>query len=931
MKKRKIGTRISTMLLSAAMTSTMLIPADVGTQTVAAETVKKVASLSTSAIKGPVTEKTYDSETGYMNPWLGSYVWYGKYDGEPLKYRVLSPKTTEYGGTTMFLDCENVLYEVAYDKDGEPNSGQTYPNEWGGSDLQYSLNGLDFLWKSNGFCEPERYAIKGSTIASHSREMDTDAKGILSRSHITDFTDFTALTGEKIFVLDIGEMIPKYGYFYPGKKCLTGDYWIWWTRSAHKPITEDYGGCVGYVPNYVYSTGNVRGQNFSLPIGASPAFNVDLNSVIFSSVVSGTAGEDNAEYKLTLRDTKINLAIKENIDGFLSTAKIGPEKTYVSLRLQLSGAEADNVTQVSALVLDKEYTPGNTNNATILHYEKMTIPGNISDLKTVGSASFGLPASFNLDDWGSKYYVYVLAEEVNGSHESDYASVPISVEKPQKTTSLISASVKYPSITKGTAQEFEVQTTSDVKYLMLYAEGGTTLVKSWAASGNSTVSGDRRTWNVSQVINTAGDRKLIFYGGTTNTTSATNSYAVLFKVLNTGVISASAKNAVIPKGGEQVFTVKTTSDAKYLVEYAEDGTKVKTWTADSNNSTVSGNVRTWTVKQNIATAGNRTLAFKAGTTSTPTAAQRTASFKVETVWVISASAKNATIGKGGTQTFTVKTTNNATFLMLYAEGGNLVKTWMASGNSTVSEDARIWTVDLAIGTAGNRELTLKACRTTTPKAGQTLTPSPLGKTVKFAVVEKKLVSASAKYAGITKASMQGFTVTTSADVQYLMLYSEDGKTLVKSWPASGNSTVGADKIRTWYVMQAINTAGNRKLVFKGGTNNTTAVTNALTVSFKVENTGVITASAKNATITKGATQTFTVTTTADCKYLAEYAENGNLVTSWTANSSNSKVSGNVRTWTVTQTINTAGKRTLTFKAGISSPTSAERNVSFTVQ
>ena len=132
-------------------------------------------------------------------------------------------------------------------------------------------------------------------------------------------------------------------------------------------------------------------------------------------------------------------------------------------------------------------------------------------------------------------------------------------------------------------------------------------------------------------------------------------------------------------------------------------------------------------------------------------------------------------------------------------------------------------------------------------------------------------------------------------------------------------------------MQAINTAGNRKLVFKGGTNNTTAVTNALTVSFKVENTGVITASAKNATISKGATQTFTVTTTADCKYLAEYAENGNLVTSWTANSSNSKVSGNVRTWTVTQTINTAGKRTLTFKAGISSPTSAERNVSFTVK
>ena len=490
-------------------------------------------------------------------------------------------------------------------------------------------------------------------------------------------------------------------------------------------------------------------------------------------------------------------------------------------------------------------------------------------------------------------------------------------------TSIISAKAQYASIAKTAQQEFEVVTTTDVKNLMLYAEGGTTLVKSWAASGNSTVSGDRRIWKVSQAINTAGDRKLVFKGGTTNTTPVTNAVTVSFKVLNTGVISASAKNATIKKGGEQVFTVKTTSDAKYLVEYAENGNKVTSWTASSSNSTVNGNVRTWTVKQNIGTAGKRNLTFKAGTSTTPTSAQRTAAFTVEDVWVNSASAKYATIGKGGNQTFTVKTTSNAQNLMLYGEGGNLVKTWAASGNSTVSGDVRTWTVTLAIGTAGNRELTIKA--------GKTTTPSSFGKTVKFAVVEKKLVSASAKYAAITKASMQGFTVTTSADVQYLMLYAEDGKTLVKSWAASGNSTVDANKIRTWYVIQEIATAGNRKLVFKGGTTNTTAVTNALTVSFKVENTGVITASAKNATISKGATQTFTVTTTADCKYLAEYAENGNLVTSWTANSSNSKVSGNVRTWTVTQTINTAGKRTLTFKAGISSPTSAERNVSFTVQ
>ncbi|MBO7515490.1 MAG: hypothetical protein J6T47_07710, partial [Lachnospiraceae bacterium] len=71
---------------------------------------------------------------------------------------------------------------------------------------------------------------------------------------------------------------------------------------------------------------------------------------------------------------------------------------------------------------------------------------------------------------------------------------------------------------------------------------------------------------------------------------------------------------------------------------------------------------------------------------------------------------------------------------------------------------------------------------------------------------------------------------------------------------------------------------------------------------------------------------------ADCNYLAEYAEGGNLVTTWTASSSNSTVSGNVRTWTLTQTINSAGNRTLLFKAGKNSAvTAAERNVSFTVK
>ncbi|MBO7515219.1 MAG: hypothetical protein J6T47_06330, partial [Lachnospiraceae bacterium] len=284
-------------------------------------------------------------------------------------------------------------------------------------------------------------------------------------------------------------------------------------------------------------------------------------------------------------------------------------------------------------------------------------------------------------------------------------------------------------------------TTSDVKYLMLYAEDGKTMVQRWSSAG-SVVSGNTRTWTVRQVINDPGNRKLIFKGGVGGFSPVTNAMTCAFAVVDTGVISGAARYATIKKGGVQEFSIGTSTDAKYLMEYAEDGKLVKTWTDSSVQTSISGNVKAWNITQNINTAGKRSLVFKAGSTSTPTSAKITINFTVESTWVNEATVKNATIDKGATQTFTVKTPTNAQYLMLYAEGGNLVKTWPASGNSKVSGDVRTWTVNLAINTGGNRTLTLKA--------GTTTTPSSLGKTVKFLVAEKKIVSAKAANSAIKK-------------------------------------------------------------------------------------------------------------------------------------------------------------------------------------
>ena len=95
--------------------------------TVSAETTtydvnaKTIAGLGTSVIVDP-TAPANDTDA-----WKGSYVYYGNYDAdgdgtaEPVKYRVLDASTTKFGGTTMLLDCDSILYFQKFDNDGTAN------------------------------------------------------------------------------------------------------------------------------------------------------------------------------------------------------------------------------------------------------------------------------------------------------------------------------------------------------------------------------------------------------------------------------------------------------------------------------------------------------------------------------------------------------------------------------------------------------------------------------------------------------------------------------------------------------------------------------------------------------------------------------------------------------------------------------------------
>ena len=143
-KKRIFGIALSLALFIGFASGT--------TAVVHAESVEKtIAGFDTSVISNPEAQENYSSD------WKGSYVYFGTYDGNPMKYRVLDNNTSLFGGTTMLLDCDGILYTVAFDK----YTGGT--NVWNTCQLRSDLNST-FLENSFSNSNPIRNLYPDSAI-----------------------------------------------------------------------------------------------------------------------------------------------------------------------------------------------------------------------------------------------------------------------------------------------------------------------------------------------------------------------------------------------------------------------------------------------------------------------------------------------------------------------------------------------------------------------------------------------------------------------------------------------------------------------------------------------------------------------------------------------------------------------------------------------
>ncbi|MBP5492364.1 MAG: DUF4214 domain-containing protein, partial [Clostridiales bacterium] len=345
-------------------------------------------------------------------PWLGSFVYFGKYDGEPLEFRVLDVHSTKYTSEdypTMLLDCEYVVYDDAFDADSK---------EWIGSDVESGLNDAKFLYKTNGFTDAEIVAIAKSTVNSVQLPSTVPS--------YQDIKNYVGLHEDKVFLLDYSDYMDlDYGY-YSDDGITGGEHAVpnhqknylndqpcevMWTRSAWMNAAA--------ASNYAVALKNGALDQYdvvsSIPHGISPALNIDLASILFATSITNSTNAEHNTYKLTLIDPFIMMSF-----GSERVLPLGGNQYFVPY--EITGYSKDDADQVSILITDKEYYE---DGASILYYDK----ANYSSFSTSGEFVFTIPEDVT-GVWGKDYHVYFFAEDIHGKYETDYASRPVELNDP---------------------------------------------------------------------------------------------------------------------------------------------------------------------------------------------------------------------------------------------------------------------------------------------------------------------------------------------------------------------------------------------------------------------------------------------------------------------------------------------------------------------
>ncbi len=395
-------------LLTTAMVIGMLPIGDLSVTVHAADT---------ASWEAPVAPQISFGTKGIIDPaeptdinadWTGCYVYYGTYDAdyddvkEPVKYRVLDVDSTDFGGNTILLHSNDVLLYSKF-VEGSDNDAHL----WKESLIKSVLNDT-FLYK--GFSTMEQNGIAKSYKADYS---STD-------NQHSDFETavFSPLTGEKLFILGMGEVTnTTYGFTntidQSASRKKKGD---WWMRTYSKSAAWN--------EFYVQTDGLLTNQFVQNACGICPTFNIEHSSIFLTAVSGMDKSQEikkdssmiqdvsSVERTLTLYDSRKQVELYSDSSSAYIDANAN---IWVPYRYTDTAETDEKVNQISVMITDKVYTD---EDAKILYYGALQ---GITDIEqTTGMGRFAFPDGIDL----TNSHVYLIAEHVSGENQTDYASQP---------------------------------------------------------------------------------------------------------------------------------------------------------------------------------------------------------------------------------------------------------------------------------------------------------------------------------------------------------------------------------------------------------------------------------------------------------------------------------------------------------------------------
>ena len=322
--------------------------------------------------------------------WNGDYIYFGKYDGKPVKFRVLNQRETNFGDTTLLLDSDAILKQMKF------GSGVSSVS-WGSSLLKTWLNGTSSGQFLEAFTAQEQNAIVASTKASAVGAGDFPTKSY----------KYVALTENKVFALDASEAnYAGYGYANDLTRVKEGGLGEYWLRSRNSELSDAI--------STVYTDGNIYSYYFPnyAKVGASPAMNIDLDMVLFTSEYNKSKADSFSkvkesttnEWKLTIKASDTGLSATTESATTFYVDQATTDDRILNLTHTAATASLNMANQVSAALTD---AVGN-----VMYYGKVN-----ADIEAT-SSTIEVPNDLETGN----YNLYVFAEQVNDATKTDYAS-----------------------------------------------------------------------------------------------------------------------------------------------------------------------------------------------------------------------------------------------------------------------------------------------------------------------------------------------------------------------------------------------------------------------------------------------------------------------------------------------------------------------------